>query len=338
LVSSILVGGFLGSMLGSIAAKALGRVRALMIATSLGAGGAALLAYLSSQFWLLIVTRSTLGLGVGWCMTVCPLYVHEVAPVEIRGRTGTLVGVSLVGSISLAQLVNYLFNTNDSETLEDAKWRIQFAMGGAPLLILFLFTFFIPESATWYAMHNVSAPVAAAKAAAANAERQRQQQQRLDEPLLGNGNGEIVDMEAPPSPVPEKNPHRIQGWRVLFRGRQGWRNLATCFILSASNQLTGINPVIFYLPKIFEEAEIGSVSLIIATAVGGWNLLSALIPLFSLERIGRRRFFVATLIVMSIGQILATLANVLHVDAISKNRSWISLPAVLLFIGAYQVG
>lgn len=333
LVSSILVGGLLGSMLGSVAAKKLGRVRALMIATSLGAGGAALLAYLSGAYWILIATRTILGIGIGWCMTVCPLYVHEVAPVEIRSRTGTLVGVSLVGSISLAQFVNYLFHPNDSDQLSDNAWRVQFALGAAPLALLFLFTFFIPESATWYAMHYVSAPVAAAKAAAAHEERQ---QQRLEQPLLDEDGAEL---EAPPSPIiAEKNPHRIQGWRVLFRGRQGWRNLLTCFALSASNQLTGINPVIFYLPKIFSEAGIGSVSLIIATAVGGWNLVSALVPLFSLQRIGRRRFFVSTLIVMAVGHILVAISNILQFDWMVQNRPWISLPALLLFIGAYQAG
>lgn len=88
------------------------------------------------------------------------------------------------------------------------------------------------------------------------------------------------------------------------------------------------------------DAHVAKKSLIIATAVGGWNLLSALVPLYALPRFGRRRFFVAMLITMAVGQLLVALANILAdngIDFFKSNRAAFSLPAVLIFIGAYQV-
>jgi len=187
------------------------------------------------NLYFILAARTLLGLSVGGCGVVGPMYVNEVASPAQRGRLGSLFQISVCFTIMLAQLSNYLFHPNMSESLSDMAWRVQFAMGAIPGLLLLLYSFVVPESPKYCPSPSTKILLSESQCEADSA---------------------------------SKSSLETKGF--FHASNIKWIAVGT--ILPAANQLTGINAVIFYAPKIFASAGlVGNPLLWTFSLVGTWN-------------------------------------------------------------------
>jgi len=295
LTSCILVGAFAGSFLGVPFANKYGRRTALGVTGALGVVSGCLLGVFPN-YAVIIVVRTVLGLSVGFAGTLCPLYVDETAAQHLKARLGTVFQIAICGAILVAQVTNWAFNTKDEKQIPEWKWRAQLGLGALPALALFVWTRFIPESPAW--------PVRANK-------------DEQDE-------GHVGLLHAPPGK---------SAWSVLL-SLAGLKWVVVAFILAMCNQLTGINAIIFYAPKIFQDAGFSNTLVLTFSVVGGWNLISVFGSFVLVDRFGRRTLMLATLLAMCIATGLMSLAYAAFPD----HKAPIAILSILLFVGAFELG
>ena len=142
-VSSVLLGSLVGAVVGGILADRLGRRRLLIITAvvfGLGAIGAALA---PGTAWL-IAARVVAGTAIGIASFVAPLYISEIAPVDIRGKLVSINQVALTSGIVISYLIDYAFAGSQA-------WRWMFALAVIPAAAFGIGLMFIPNSPRWLA-------------------------------------------------------------------------------------------------------------------------------------------------------------------------------------------
>ena len=308
LTAEILVGAFMGAFLGPWVANRFGR-RAGCLATGLIALVTSVLLALPfvSSYWAVVFIRTLQGVCVGFSSTVCPMYVSEMASEDKRGKLGTVFQIFICGSILVAQFMNYLLNQDNSVDLPAWNWHLQLGLCALPAVVLVVLSQLIPESTTFLtAQSSAASPM-----------------------------NPTPEAESPSSPTSlSSQPHKSQ-WGLLFSGA-GWKWVAVGVILSAANQLTGINGIVFYAPSIFK-THFSDPLMMTFIAVGGWNFLSVFLSFFLVDRFSRKSLLIVTLTLMTIATLLLGFTDMKEpiLPTISK---YVSVLAVMLFVGAFECG
>jgi sugar porter (SP) family MFS transporter len=299
LTASIVVGAIGGAYGGVVLAQRIGRKKTLGLCGLLCLVFALLLAV--PNLYFILAARTLLGLSVGGCGVVGPMYVNEVATPAQRGRLGSLFQISVCFTIMLAQLSNYLFHPDISVSLSEMAWRVQFAMGAIPGLLLLLYSFIVPESPKY--SPNSSAKI-----------------------LLSESQGE-ADIASLMRQEPKG-----------FFHSSNIKWIAVGMILPAANQLTGINAVIFYAPKIFASAGLeGNPLLWTFALVGTWNFLSVFVSFLLVDRLGRRPLILFALALMASAALLFSIASREGLLE-TKIAQPLEIAAILSFILAFEIG
>jgi SP family galactose:H+ symporter-like MFS transporter len=259
-VSIVLVGAMLGAIAGGSIADRIGRR-----ATLLWGGGifliASLLAPASPNAATLIVARALLGIAIGFTSVTAPVYISELAPPQSRGRLIGLYQFALTVGIALADLVGYWFAGQHA-------WRLMFGLGAAPAALFVVLLLTLPESPRWlFAQNRV-------------AEAQSVLSSYTDEAgarLLIEDIHSALDLKV------EKR------WSALWSPAVRL-SLLIAVGFTVLQQVTGINTIIYYGPRIFSLAGITSNrSAIFATLlVAVTNVLATIIALVLVDRVGRK--------------------------------------------------
>lgn len=153
LVSSVVLGSVVGALLSGYLSDRLGRkptlvwVGILFLISSIGAAA-------SGTFFLFVCFRLMAGIAVGTAAMVSPLYIAEVAPVEIRGRMVALNQFALTIGILIAYLSNHYIGSVLSSReytvgslFEGVEiWRIMLGTAAVPSVLFLLLLIFVPES------------------------------------------------------------------------------------------------------------------------------------------------------------------------------------------------
>jgi MFS family permease len=109
----------------------------LFIVTALGTG-------LAPNFSIFIAARKIGGIAIGGASVLCPIYISEISPAEIRGRLGAVFQLAIVIGILLAFASDLaLLNTGIN------NWRYMFLTGGFPAFVFFAMLFLVPSSPRW---------------------------------------------------------------------------------------------------------------------------------------------------------------------------------------------
>lgn len=261
-VSSALIGTVIGSLIAGAPADRFGR-RAVMlmvaicyVVSSLGTG-------LAGEWWTLLAFRFLGGLAIGAASVVTPIYIAEVSPARFRGRLVAMNQLNIVLGILIAFLSNYVIaNLASTET----AWRWMFGIVALPSVLFLVVSVLLPESPRWLAIHG------------------RGQQALSVMNKLG-----FVD--------PVRELRRIQDAEIqvdrstapgLFQAAYA-RPVACAIAIAMFNQLSGINALLYYAPRVFELAGAGADSALLQSiAIGGTNLLFTIFALFLIDRFGRK--------------------------------------------------
>jgi sugar porter (SP) family MFS transporter len=268
-VASSLFGTILGSLLAGFPAQKYGRKKTLQV-IAIFFIVAALGCAFTSIWAFFICFRIIGGLAVGASSVIAPMYISEISPAGLRGRLAGSFQVMIVTGIVVAFLTNYLFNQLQ---LADA-WRWMLGVMVVPAVLFSLLLFGIPESPRWLILEN-------------NEEAAKPILQRLGELNIAAA---VISIRESVKEHQEK----------LFQRRYS-KPIICAVLLAMFNQLSGINAILYYAPRIFQLAGYDkSQSFSQSIFIGVANLLSTLLAMTVIDKFGRKTL----LIIGSVGMIV----------------------------------
>lgn len=298
-VSSALVGCIAGVSGAGWLSDTYGRKMVLLLTGalfSISAIGCAI----STSFTMLVIYRLIGGIGVGIASMLSPLYISEISPAKWRGRLVTLYQFAITIGILSAYFVNlWLLNASDNpgyehmsslrQIFKEEVWRGMLGMEAIPAISFFLLVMLIPRSPRWLVVKGRKA-----------------QAHRILTKLVGEreADREVSDIEDTLSL--EKG-----SWNMLLA--PGIKMAVFIGVaLAVLQQFTGIDAIIYYGPRIFEEAGFAlSEALGSQVLIGIINVVFTVIAIFTIDTLGRKRLLLTgaagmMLSVIIIGYLFAT--------------------------------
>lgn len=267
-VASSLVGTVIGSIIAGIPAQKFGRKKVLTVIAVMYLLSALGCAF--STMWILFVTfRLIGGIAVGASSVVGPMYISEIAPANMRGRLAGMFQLNIVAGILIAYLSNFLFIG-----IGEDSWRYMLGVMIIPAGLFWLLLRTIPESPRWLILQHRDAEAIPVM-------------QRLGEKNVASV---IDDIRNSVAHTTEK----------LFQTKYR-KPILFAVILAMFNQLSGINAIIYYAPRIFEMAGFDKAqSYLQPIYIGAANLLFTIIAMSVIDKFGRKTL----LVIGSVGMIL----------------------------------
>lgn len=277
-VSSILIGCIIGAAMAGAISDRLGRKRVL-IATAVIYMFSAILSGLPQTLQHLVLARFLGGLAVGVSSMVSPMYIAEIAPPHIRGRLVSLNQMAIVTGILMAYCVNWLL-----VDVGDNNWRWMFASESVPAFILLIGLFFVPESPRWLAKQDRHDDALTVLARVNGTGRAMQELGEIKQ-ALAEEEGTLRELLQP-------------GLRMA---------LIISVTLAVLGQISGINTIIYYAPKIFLAAGFAEAkSALWATIlVGTTNFVITIVSLWIIDKVGRKPLLLIGTAGMGIAMTLA---------------------------------
>lgn len=270
----------LGCIVGVVAAGKLsdsyGRKKVLLLSALLFTVSA-VGCMLAKQESFLIAYRFVGGLGIGVASMVSPLYISEFSPARLRGRMVTLYQLAITVGILCAYFSNASLLSYSMKDVFSGEsffhwivtahvWRSMLGMGIIPAAVFLVCLFFVPESPRWLLM--------------------RKQDDRARK-LLGKVNDEqttIQEMTAIKASFTNEKGNLKELLSPVYRTA-----LVIGILLPFLSQLSGINAIIYYGPRILDEA-----GFTLGSAFGGQvtigivNVIFTLVAIFTVDKWGRR--------------------------------------------------
>ncbi|HZB14390.1 MAG TPA: sugar porter family MFS transporter [Chryseolinea sp.] len=271
-VASALIGTVLGSLLAGYPAEKYGRKKVLQ-AIGLIYLVTSLITALTSSWELFVLFRFIGGIGVGASSVVGPMYISEISPAHSRGRLVALFQFNVVSGILIAFVSNYLlFDVGDE------AWRWMLGVQALPAFIFFAMVFAVPESPRWLVKTN---QIESAKKVFVE----------IGEPDPTTAVKTILD-----------SLHYEVGMikESVFNGRYN-KPIFYVVLLAMFNQLSGINAIMYYAPRIFEMTGLAKdTALLQAVSIGVTNMIFTLLAISVIDKFGRKTL----LIVGSVGMVV----------------------------------
>jgi sugar porter (SP) family MFS transporter len=285
-VSIALIGTVVGSLVGGFPADRYGRratlfgIAALYLISAVGSA-------LATDWSVFMVFRFLGGLGVGASSVAAPLYIAEVSPAASRGRMVAMFQTNIVAGILAAYLSNYLL-----QGIGPDAWRWMLGVQALPSVVFLLALLGVPESPRWLVLNRNDQTTALGTL------------QRIDPDTAQATLAAIV--AAAQAPEVRKHQHKPSLWSGRYRFP-----VMLAVVFAVFNQVSGINAIIYYAPRIFEMAGLGtSAALLSSVGIGVVNFLACVLALTFIDRFGRR----VLMLIGSVG-VVVTLALVAYAFA-----------------------
>jgi MFS transporter, SP family, arabinose:H+ symporter len=300
-VSIALIGTVLGSLIGGIPAEKYGRRTTLFIIAvcyllaSIGTAYAA-------DWSIFLIFRFLGGIGVGVSSVVAPMYISEIAPAEKRGRLVAMFQFNIVFGILMAYLSNYLLGD-----MGENSWRWMLGVQIVPSVLFIISTLFIPESPRWLILKKGDISIA------------RQTLATID---ASSAESIIEAIQNQSSKTNNSNFFTV--FQAIYR-----KPVMLAVLFALFNQVSGINAIIYYAPRIFEMAGLGKDSALLSSAgIGLINLFSTLFGLTLIDKFGRK-------MLMYVGSFGLILSLALVANAFFSGNMGMNVPVYLFLYIAF---
>lgn len=307
-VSVVLVGACVGALSGGWFADRFGR-RQMLIFTAIVFIAGALVCATAANVMMLIVGRAIVGLGIGFASSTVPLYISEVSPAGARGWQVSLFQFAITMGILAAYLVDYGFAGSGS-------WRWMLGLAVVPGVILGLGMAVLPESPRWNAQRGNTAKARSILAKIRGTQNVDAEMREIEATLQqAHEHGKLSDLW-----LPEVRPALVIG-----------------IGLAIFQQVTGINTVIYYAPKIIQSAGISSASgAILATAgIGLVNVLMTIVSMWLIDRVGRRPLLLVGIAGMVVS--LGVLGYAFHSPTHSGSFAEIAVITLMCYVAMFAI-
>ena len=305
-MASALYGTVLGSLIGGWPTERFGRKPTLLLIGILylvGAAGSGL----ANNVWVFIIARVLGGLGIGISTVTAPLYISEIAPPKQRGRLTGMFQFNIVFGILVAYLSNALL-----AGVGQNAWRWMLGVAAFPSLAYAVLCLGLPESPRW---------------------------------LLGKRNDREAGMKVLRLIEPDVSEARIEAdanailaasSQQVSKGKFWTRQLRVpillAFLIAFFNQLSGINAILYFAPRIFEMTGLAAkAALLQSVGIGVTNLIFTFVGLWLIDRLGRRTL----LFIGSFGYICSL---GLTAWAFFTQHYSIVPPCIFAFVAAHAIG
>ena len=248
----------------------------------------------------LIMTRSsrfgkpyqTIDIIVGMCIVVqaVPLYLSEMAPAKWRGGLNILFQLAITIGILFANLINYTAN----KFIHHVGWRIALAIAGVPALLLTLGGFILPDTPASLIQRGDEAQ---GRKVLEKVRGTRQVHREFRDLVQSSVQVQVL--------LAKSNPFRS----ILNRSNRP--QLVIALLLQLFQQFTGINAVMFYAPVLFQTLGFQSdASLYSAVILGAVNVLSTVVSIVAVDRLGRRFLLLQGGFQMFLAQVIYLLSTI----------------------------
>jgi len=202
------------------------------------------------------------GIGVGASSVAAPTYISEISPANDRGKLVALYQFNIVFGILIAFLANFVIG----EFIGTGEWRLMLGLEAIPAVIYCFLVSGVPRSPRWLILNK----------------NEDEKAKELLHELNPN-----VDVNAQVAAIRESV--GVGKRDNIFSGKYSFP-LLLAFLLAFFNQLSGINFVLYFAPRIFEMAGLGaSTALLSSTGVGLVNLIFTFVGVYLIDRLGRKQ-------------------------------------------------
>lgn len=337
IVSSLLWGAVFGVLLSGFFSHRLGRRGTILISALVFAAGSVFCA-LAPTPGALIAARFFLGIAVGMASFVAPLYLSEIAPQSVRGALISMYQLMITIGIVLAFLSDTFFSTyanlqplatSVSESVSALAggrgqmvmeayfampWRWMLGVIAVPALLMFVGMLFLPESPRWLVLKK-----------------------RIDEARTVLRRLASSDAEAGRELADIQSSLRVeQKGFALFRDNRNFRRAVFLGVgLQVIQQFTGINVIMYYAPRILNEAGFNTTAEQMwgTVLIGTINVLATFIAIAFVDRLGRKPIMYAGFTVMGLGML--SLGALFHLGIGSGGglvMSYLAVASLVVFI------
>ncbi|MCK4465412.1 MAG: sugar porter family MFS transporter, partial [Bacteroidales bacterium] len=305
-VSNLVIGCIIGASIAGILSDRFGRKKILILG-ALFFTVSAILSVIPRTFIELLIARFIGGVAVGMACVISPMYISEIAPARIRGRLVTINQFTIVAGILISYFSNWLL-----VDIGPNNWRWMFFVEAPPAGFFFFALLFIPESPRWLVKKG-----------------------RTDDSLAiltkinGAKNAEVEILE-----IKETVDKKSGSISELFT--PGIRKIMlVCVLFTLITGFTGVNAIVYYVPKIFLRFgyESASSAFLASVIVGIINLLFTITAFFTIDWFGRKPLLMLGLAGMGIS--LASAGFAFQLQNISP--IWVLIP-VLAYVASFAIG
>ncbi|XP_071945587.1 solute carrier family 2, facilitated glucose transporter member 1-like isoform X2 [Antedon mediterranea] len=316
-VAIFAIGGMIGSFTAGPMANRLGRKRGLLLNNVLALIGALFMGFSkqANSCEMLIIGRFVIGINCGINTGIVPMFLSEIAPFDLRGGVGVFNQLGVTFGI----LISQIFGLKDLLGTEDL-WALLLGLTAVPAIFQILVLPFCPESPR-YLLINKDQPKEAEKAL-----------KRLRN--LNDVSYDINEMQAEYDNEQKEDKVSV---KQLFQMKSLRLPLIISIVMQLSQQLSGINGVLYYSTSIFEDAGIDPDKSAYATlSTGTVMVIMTIVTIPLMDKTGRR-----TLHLWGLG-LMALWASILTVSLATKDlwgsSSYLSIVAVIAFVVAFALG
>ena len=308
-VSIALVGAVAGAAVGGKLSDHLGRRKVILMSAVIFILGALFGSSIARNIPWLICGRLMIGFGVGAASFATPLYISEIAPVNIRGK---LVGFNQL-AVTIGIVISYLVGYWLAHVT--GGWRGMFAFAAIPASVLGIGMYFMPDSPRWLMSRGLNDQAKKVLIKIRGTTEVDQEMTRIDQGLKSQS-GDWHELLSP-----------------LVR-----MALIVGIGLAILQQVTGINTVIYYAPTIFQFAgfHAAATAILATVGVGVINVLMTLVALQLVDRVGRRPL----LLVGLCGMVLSLLALGVAFALPSQSGlvGWVSVISLCFYVASFAIG
>ncbi|KAG0056396.1 myo-inositol transporter, partial [Gryganskiella cystojenkinii] len=280
------LGAIIGGLLAGGLSDRVGRKPVTLMASMIFIIGAVLMTF-AHHYWLLLLGRVVVGVGVGLAALVVPLYIGELAPSAYRGRLVTMNVLLITGG----QLVAYLV----SSALTDVNngWRWMMAISALPALLQLVTLPFLPESPRYLVKKG---DIAGAEAVLRRCMG------------LSDANDGYIAKEVDAIRESIELSHKTR-YRDLLRKDLRRPLIIACF-MQAWQQLSGFNTAMYYSATILKMAGFPNAksATLFSLLIAGTNMLMTIVAIRIIDKVGRRKILLVTIIGMIAGLIVLGVA------------------------------
>ncbi|MDH5399959.1 MAG: sugar porter family MFS transporter [Cyclobacteriaceae bacterium] len=261
-VAIALYGTVIGALVGGIPADLFGRKKTLFwigVLYLISAIGSAM----APEIYSFMLLRFIGGLGVGASSVVAPMYISEVSPASQRGKLVALFQFNIVLGILIAYFSNYLM-----AGVGENAWRLMLGVEAIPATAFVILVTMVPESPRWLIIKRNNIEAARKVFMAINpdgAEAALESVRKSDQ-----------------DDVDKKTSTRIFSSKYRFP-------VMLAFLFAFFNQVSGINAIIYYAPRIFDMTGLAKGSALLSTiGIGVLNLIFTMVGMAIIDRFGRK--------------------------------------------------
>lgn len=313
--SSLYLAGLTATFFASYTTRKLGRRLTMLIAGVFFILGVVFNAA-AQDLAMLIIGRILLGCGVGFANQAVPLFLSEIAPTRIRGGLNILFQLNVTIGILFANLVNY----GTAKIKGGWGWRLSLGLAGIPAGLLTMGALFVVDTPN----------------------------SLIERGRLEEGKAVLRKIRGIDNVEPEYL-ELVEASRVAKEVKHPFRNLLKrrnrpqliiAIALQIFQQFTGINAIMFYAPVLFNTLGFGGdASLYSAVITGAVNVLSTIVSIYSVDKIGRRLLLLEAGVQMFLSQVIIAIILGIkvkdHSDDLHKGYAVFVVILVCTFVSAF---